>query len=307
MPTRPDSPAVMLASPTKQTPAELIKQLEDQGTWWFEVKFDGIRAVITRTGDGSVIITNRRQIDITHRYPDVVQRFAGMDFVGILDGEIICVDAKGRPDFERAHRRDAQSSPSAIRRLSVQYPATFVPFDVLQIAGKDVRAEAYTARRMRLATVFSGERDVWSLSAQDGTAMWDVVQSWNLEGLVAKLGSSAYVPGRSPAWLKIKATKRISVLINGFEAGKGSRAGQIGALLMFLWNPDGFLVPVGKVGSGFSDADLRLIRRKIDAGEHLVVDVEYLEVSSAGQLRNPVFKGLRQDVPITECTIDTLQ
>lgn len=302
-----NGPPVMLASPAPGSPTEaVVNALQEQGTWWFEAKFDGVRAVLSRTSRGGIQITNRRQVDITYRYPDVEERFEGIDFVGVLDGEIICVDAAGRPAFERAHRRDAQATAAAARRLSLTLPATFVPFDVLEVGGKDVRPEPYTARRMRLGTMLAGEKDVWSISSQDGAAMWSVVTSWNLEGLVAKLGTSSYTPGRSQHWLKLKSTKRISALVSGYTPGKGSR-GAVGALTLVLYDTQAqALVPIGKVGSGLSAQDLRTAAQQLEAKVPTVVDVEYLEVSASGQLRMPVFKGFRQDVPIEECTIDTL-
>lgn len=299
-------PALMLASPSVGEPVDVIQQLQNQGGWWFEVKFDGVRAAITRNARGGITITNRREVDITYRYPDVVERFESADFVGTIDGEIINLDANGRPDFERAHRRDAQSNLTAIRRLSLSLPATYVPFDVLSLNGRDQTHQEYAKRRVRLATVFSGDRDMWSLSAQEGEAMWEVVQSRKLEGLVAKRGTSTYVAGRSPNWLKIKSTKRVSVLVTGYTPGNGSR-GAVGALEMALWDPKGAqLVPVGRVGSGFKSRDLQMIKERIGRGEHLIADVEYLEASSTQQLRMPVFKGLRFDVPIEDCTVDTL-
>jgi bifunctional non-homologous end joining protein LigD len=296
---------VMLASAPSGSPESVIKELQGTGKWWFEIKFDGIRAIVTRTADGEVTITNRRQVDITHRYPDVVERMSSTSFVGVVDGEIVCFTG-GRPDFEKAHRRDAQSTLSKIRRLAIQIPAVFIPFDVLQVGAKDVRGETYTARRMRLATVFAGASDIWSLSSQDGLTMWTAVEQFQLEGLVAKLGASAYTPGRSPLWQKIKAKQRISVLVSGYTAGKGSR-GEIGALTLALWDPAArSLRSVGRVGSGMSVSDQALVLARLKASQPVVVDVEYLEVSSAGQLRNPVFKGVRMDISPSECVVATL-
>lgn len=297
-------PPVMLASTIDGTPESVVDALQSTGFWWFELKFDGIRATLKRTARGGIIICNRRQADITHRYPDVVERMRDIDFVGVLDGEIVCF-TDGKPDFSKAHRRDAQGLPGKIKALSVSCPAVFIPFDVLEVGTKDVRGESYTSRRMRLGTVFAGASDVWSVSTQDGATMWATVASLDLEGLIAKLGSSPYRPGRSAHWMKIKSTRRISALVSGVVPGKGSRA--IGALELSLWDPESrSLVAIGRVGSGMSDADMRLITELLDAKLPVVVDVQYLEVSKSGQLRMPSFKGVRKDIPADECVIASL-
>lgn len=294
-------PAVMLASASTGQVDLALAELVRQG-WWFEIKFDGIRAVLTRTVDGVVLITNRRQADITHRYPDVVAFWAGVSFVGTLDGEIVVFHDEV-PDFEGAHRRDAQSTPGKIRAAMAKDPATFIPFDIMTERTRDVRELAYTQRRMILMNL--GLPNV-STSSQDGPTMWQFVTDARLEGLVAKRGSSAYRQGRSLAWRKIKNTKRVSALVGGVNPGKGSR-GQIGSLVLYLFDPQaGRLVGIGNVGSGMSASDLRTLSARIAAVQATVVEVEYLEVSSTGQLRMPVFRGLRTDVDPSDCTIDQL-
>lgn len=294
-------PDVMLASASQDPVDQVLTELQ-RGGWWFELKFDGIRAVLTRTAAGLVTITNRRQADITHRYPDVVAVWSAVAFVGVLDGEIV-VFAGGRPDFEGAHRRDAQSSTGKIRAAMAKDPATFIPFDVLEQGDRDLRALPYTQRRMILMN--AGVPAV-SSSSQDGATMWEFVQANKLEGLVAKRGDSAYRPGRQAAWRKIKDTKRISALVGGVVPGRGSR-GPVGALQLYLFDPDaGRLVAIGNVGSGMTVADLHTLSARIGRGEATVVEVEYLEVSSTGQLRMPVFRGIRQDVDPADCVISSL-
>lgn len=297
----------MLATASRSPASEVLSRKQAEGGWFAEIKADGIRAVVSRDQYGTIIIWNRRQVDITHRYPDVVERLSRVDFVGVVDGEIVVLDAAGRPTFHLAHRRDAQSTLSTIRRLAVQVPATFMPFDMLEVDGRDIRLETYVSRRGYLAAVFDSQRDLWSPHSQDLDLMWDVVMDLKLEGLILKRGSSLYRAGRHPAWVKLKATKRVSVLVSGVVAGKGSR-GPVGALEMCLLDPDaGRLVAVGRVGSGIRDADAGIIVSALDSGAAVVIEVEYLEVSPTGQLRTPTFKGIRHDVAPETCTIDTLE
>ena len=290
-------------------PLKIIERMQSEGSWSWEVKVDGIRALVQVT-DGQVRVTNRRARDITYRYPDVVDRLTGFPVDVILDGEIACMDERGRPDFARIHRRDAQGSALAARHLAGSLPAQFVGFDVLSVRDVDVRMLDYGHRREELAHLAPQLGDygvVVPPVSTDGLVMWQAVCDLALEGLVAKRRDSRYQGRRSPAWVKIKRTRRASLLVSGWEAGEGSRASTFGALRLAALGGAGELVQVGSVGSGFSDADVRsmwdLLQRP---NEPIVVEVEFLEFSPGGQLRQPVFKGVRQDVPFTDCTVAQL-
>jgi bifunctional non-homologous end joining protein LigD len=298
-------PEVMLCSTRKGAPAQIISELVGSGGWWWELKLDGIRAVVRRDPEGAVSIFGRRQSDITFRYPDVVAAVQAQEFSGTLDGEIIVAGEGGRPDFALAHRRDAQQRPATARRMAAAFPATFVPFDVLDLDGRDLRGQSYEMRRAHLLRAWGSEG--LSLASPDGATMWSFVQANRLEGLVAKLGSSPYRAGRrSPSWVKLKATRSVTVLVTGATPGKGSR-GPVGALLMALWDPrTKTMVPVGRVGSGMTDADLGIAFSRLESGVPLLAEVEYLERSATGQLRMPIFRGFRDDVAPESCTIDTL-
>jgi bifunctional non-homologous end joining protein LigD len=297
-------PEVMLATPSKGDPADVIISLMNEG-WAFEIKFDGIRAVVTRDAQGVVRIYNRRQLDITHRYPDVVAQLSTADWAGVVDGEIVVPDPNGRPDFSLAHLRDAQSSQRGVTLAMTKAPAMFMPFDALEENGFDLRNFPYSQRRARLAAMFP--RGPLSVSNPEGHTMWHFVRDNALEGLVAKRLDSAYRPGRQKAWVKIKSTHRLSALVCGVIEGKGSRQTPIGALRLCLWNPDTKeLTAIGKVGSGLSAAVVRDISARLSAKQPVVVEVEFLEVSSSGQLRMPIFRGVRQDVAPEDCTVKTL-
>jgi bifunctional non-homologous end joining protein LigD len=294
-------PEPMLASSRTGSAEQVLAQLgREPGRWWFELKFDGIRALVERSADGAVRITNRNMVSITHRYPDVVARLEVLPFEGTLDGEIICVRADGRPDFPAVHKRDAQSSAAAIRRLATQLPAAFVPFDVLDADGQDLRGLPYVQRRTALAELWPGEPGELSIASQDAQTMWEFVSAHRLEGLVAKSGESRYVAGRSRSWVKIKATKRALVIAGSIAADKA-------ALVMQVWD-GGQLKTVGQVGSGMSVRDWTAIRGLFTQGTpQVVVEVEYLEVARGGQLRQPVFRGIRSDIPPEDCTVERLR
>ena len=144
-----------------------------------------------------------------------------------------------------------------------------------------------------------------SITSDQGLALWAQVVELELEGLIAKRVDSRYVPGRSTSWRKFKLTRRLSAAVRGCTQGTGSRATTFGALQLVLF--DGKRpVEIGEVGSGFSELMLVECRRRLAAGEPFVVEVEYAGVSQEHKLRHPVFKGVRDDVVLADCTIAQL-
>jgi bifunctional non-homologous end joining protein LigD len=300
------TPALMLATPTSGPPEAVITRLLQDNCWSFEFKMDGIRALLHVSG-GKVTITNRNGRDITYRYPDVVRTATGLGDM-VLDGEIVCPDADGRPDFGRVQRRDAQGSERAAATMAARFPAQFVVFDVLIRAGVDCRALSYLGRREQLGELAAGLQ-MHSITSPpvsvDGAMMWRVVCDMGLEGLVAKRHDGRYVGRRSSAWLKVKRTHRISAVVVGYDAGEGSRAGVFGALKLGLLDPvSGATVGIGSVGSGFSNADIAEIWGMLQRREPIVVEVTFLEIGSGRRLRQPVFAGLRRDLAVDDCTVD---
>ncbi len=299
-------PAVQLASvPDARDTAQNIVYYMGRG-FYFELKFDGIRAVVEKDEFGNIRITNRKQADITYRYPDVVAVFADIDFCGVLDGEIIVLNDKGLPDFARVHLRDAQSSERGVRRVAAANPAKFIPFDALESKGEDLRPLPYLVRRQYLFGMLDAISDQVPISTTAGDALWTWVEQHDLEGLIAKDPQASYRAGeRDASWVKLKNTKRISALVGGYSPGKGGR--ELGALYLMLWDPQaGALVSIGSVGSGFNQKQLVQLQADVDSGDPVVVEVEYLDVSAGGQLRMPVFKAIRRDIDPGTCTIDTL-
>jgi bifunctional non-homologous end joining protein LigD len=153
----------------------------------------------------------------------------------------------------------------------------------------------------------------------DCAALLDASRKQGLEGIVAKRLDSRYAPGRrSRAWLKIKNVRSQEVVIGGWLPGKGRREGAIGALLVGYRDSasgEPALRYAGRVGTGFRDEDLRMLagrleplrteaspfegrqppREAIFVEPKLVAEVEFSEWTSSGTLRQPSYKGLRED------------
>jgi bifunctional non-homologous end joining protein LigD len=161
----------------------------------------------------------------------------------------------------------------------------------------------------------------------DPVPLLDVAAEHGLEGIVVKRGDSLYRPGeRSRAWIKAPLRPGTEVIIGGWLPGTGRRARSFGALLVGAHDPDGRLVGLGNVGTGFSDAALEQLLARFAALERstspfagtipreysrvarwvepvLVADVQYAELSADGRLRKPSYKGLRGDKPPETITV----
>ena len=232
-----------------------------QGTWSYEVKWDGHRA-LARVVAGRVELRSRRGHDITGKV-------AGIDGLGatlagtdcLLDGELVAFDASGRPDFSLLGQRlgaPAGSGP----------PVTYLIFDVLHVDGASWLDVPHARRRQRLdAMRLTG--GVWAtppLLHGDPAAVLAAVTEQGLEGLLAKEVSSPYRPGvRSDEWRKLVVLHRAEVVVGGWQPGAGRRAGSVGSLLLGIPDdgPAGRLRYVGHVGTGFTDHTLAQIHARL--------------------------------------------
>lgn len=292
----------------------------DEDEWTYEFKWDGIRAVAYVEG-GRLRLTSRSDRDVTATYPELL----GMgEALGsrqvVLDGEIVALDATGRPSFEALQPRLGVTDAARARRLAERNPVTYLLFDLLHLDGTSIIDLPYRDRRRLLeATGLAGRH--WAVPGAHpgpGADLVTAARRAGLEGVVAKRSDSRYRPGRrSPDWIKIKVFRTQEVVVGGWSPGRGARDRRIGALLLGVFGEEG-LRYVGKVGTGFSDttlADLQArlepLRRlrpaftravpRADATDAiwvepvLVGEVRFADWTRAGRLRQPSWRGLRPD------------
>ncbi|HXW59193.1 MAG TPA: DNA ligase D [Solirubrobacteraceae bacterium] len=291
----------------------------DDSGWAYEIKWDGVRA-IAYSQPGTLHLESRNLLEITDSYPELAPLNRQLSsHSAILDGEIVAFDANGKPSFAALQRRMHVASKAAARRRANEQPVTYMIFDLLWLDGHSLTDEPYERRHELLAALgLNGER--WQTPGHvlgDGETVLQATAAQGLEGIVAKRLESPYQPGaRSRNWIKIKSVARQELVVGGWLPGKGRRKEHIGALLLGVHDRDGKLRYVGRVGSGFSDSELRRLakllaplrrdgspfqtgqappRESVYAEPQLVAEVKFTEWTSDGSLRHPTYLGLRDD------------
>lgn len=277
----------------------------------FEVKWDGIRAIACIDQDSYDMRTRRRNV-MTPRYPEfeVLQQLPPGT---VLDGEVVCLDSEGKPDFPSVIGREHSKHASTIRSNAAKNPAVFMVFDLLYRDFDPILKSPLTERRAQLQELLAALASPHVAFSDgivgDGESLFAETCAQDLEGVVAKRMASHYAPGkRTGAWLKIKRSRQVQCLILGYTL----RERQLRSLIIATNDDEGVLRCVGKVGSGLSD-ELRddlleeLTQRRIPEplipckipGEWvtpgLYCTVSFMEWTSSYELRAPVFKELIRD------------
>jgi bifunctional non-homologous end joining protein LigD len=292
--------------------------------WMYEVKWDGVRALCT-VDNGKLRIESRTGHRCEHQYPELADLPSMIRAKqAVLDGEIAVLDEKGVSKFELIQPR-ISTKGSAIGALMKSHPARLFLFDLLYIDGYDLRDVALSYRKEQLTRVVKETETIRVSGLFDvpGSQMMEAARRLGLEGVMAKDRNSAYESGRSRAWWKLKIVQEQEFVIGGYT--KGERE-YFGALVLGVWD-EGRLRHVGQVGTGFDVKMMMSISKQMTplviekspfAGKinmtaallkgvtwvkpELVAEVKFHEWTNDGNLRAPVFLGLRADKPSKEVT-----
>ena len=289
--------------------------------WLYELKWDGIRAIITGT-EGKIRLMSRNGNDLTAAYPELTDRACWPDGDFVADGEIVALGKGSRPDFGRLQLRMNLVKAADIERARSSVPVQLMLFDLLYDDGTDLSGLPFRERRERLSGFAQRlpKGCPLHLSAVLDHDVEDLMTSASelgLEGVMAKKADSRYVIGRrSRSWIKLKLEQSQEVVVGGWRPGAGARSGTFGALLLGI--PDGDkLHYVGRVGTGFKDWQLRDVMEKLEprvvsgspfadipredaagakwVSPELVAEVTFGEWTGPGRLRHPVWRGWRPD------------
>ncbi|MGE0724185.1 MAG: cisplatin damage response ATP-dependent DNA ligase [Alphaproteobacteria bacterium] len=229
-----------------------------------EWKWDGIRVQIVATGKARRIYS-RTGDDVSGAFPEVA---AQIDFVGVLDGELLVGRDFQAAPFAELQQRLNRKAPSA--RTIADRPAFVRLYDLLIDAGEDLRALPFDRRRALLSDWHARVRPPgMDLSPLVPFADWnDLVRiranarSEGIEGLMLKRRDAAYLPGRPKGyWYKWKRDPLTADCVLMYaQRGHGKRSSYYSDYTFGLWS-DGALVPVGKAYFGFTDEELMLLDR----------------------------------------------
>ena len=316
MPGIPDTIKPMLA--------RLTRQPFDSSDFIFELKWDGMRALAFVEG-GQLRLQSRNLRNITSQFPELAElpRSVKADQT-VLDGELVSFDKDGHPSFTRIQQRLQRQARGSIDRGP---RAHFVAFDLLYMNGHSVMEQPLEQRKNLLHKVLEQSELVQACDfiETDGKAFFDATCEHGLEGIMAKEKSSTYFPGkRSPSWHKVKRIRGCEFVIGGYDFG-GKRKELFSSLLLGLYDGSQRLVFVGQVGTGFSQAEVKLIHSTLQSlhvadcpfddpprpqkfiywcRPEIVCRVEYGEFTTDGKLRYPVYLSLRDDKSPADCKLE---
>jgi bifunctional non-homologous end joining protein LigD len=284
--------------------ATLIDAPFDDKEWVFETKWDGFR-LVAKTGGGDASLYSRNGNDVTRRYAAVAEALHIIKRNAVIDGELVALDAHGRSRFQLL--QNALKGKARLR---------YYVFDLLFLDDNDLRGAPLVERKQRLHAIL-GRHPLIRYSVhrkKHGQAAFNKAKRAGEEGVIAKRASGRYYSGkRTREWLKIKTGHEQEAIIVGFTEPRGSRK-HFGSLVLGVYE-EGKLVYAGHSGGGFSTemlATLHARMLKLKTGKQpftdvphedqttwikprLVCQVKFTEWTRKGEMRHPVFLGLRTD------------
>jgi ATP dependent DNA ligase domain len=209
-----DSPDVREGQGEVHSADALLKtdSLPNDPRWRYELKLDGYRTIAFKSG-GKLHLRSRNDKDFSQRYPDVIEGLAKLPDETVIDGEVVAFDKDGRPSFNALQNYG-----------SARAPVVYYVFDLMILAGVDVRREALEKCRQLLEKkvlpkLSEPVRHTATLDAPL-PALIESVKAQGLEGLVAKRLDSKYEAGlRSGAWQKMRVNRGQEFVIGGYTRG----------------------------------------------------------------------------------------
>ncbi|AHE57012.1 DNA ligase D [Sphingomonas sanxanigenens] len=297
--------------------ATLVDHVPSGNGWLHEMKYDGYRCLLA-IGGGKARVFTRSGLDWTDKFSDLAEAALALETpAALIDGEIVRLDAKGKPDF------------SALQAALSEGEQGFLmfAFDLLALDGKDLTGLPNIARKEKLAALLKGVEAPLVYAEHvlgAGEKLFEAMCAAGQEGIVSKKADAPYRGDRTKSWLKVKCTRRQEFLILGWQPS--SARGRALKSLFLATHADGVLRYAGKVGTGFDARTMDMLMTRLGRIERmspaaeipravarggrwvtpkLVAEIAFAEFTAEGVVRHASFLGLRDDKEGKDVTVET--
>ena len=287
-----------------------VKEPFDDENYIYELKLDGIRCV-AYIEPKSVTLQNKRYKDVIDIYPELSEIRKCVKKRVILDGELVVL-TDGKPDFYALQRRSLMTDSFRKSLAAKKNPVQFVAYDILYYNETDLTDKSLMERKEILSKAVTEGHNL-SVSRwieKNGVAFFELAKKENLEGIVAKKKDGLYFIGkRTSEWIKIKVMQDEDLLVLGFQPDEN---GKVKDLILGYYDETGELKCRGKVYLGVSKAEQKIIaefakkntvkrpwfnkyKNVVWLKPQLVGTAHFMHETESGGMRQPVWKGLRED------------
>jgi len=252
-----------VAPPYPPMEARSVDALPEGAEWLYEPKWDGFRCLVFRDGD-RVALQSKSGQPLTRYFPELVAALVGLPprrFV--IDGEIV-VPVEGTLSFDALLQR-IHPAERRVQKLAHETPAVLLVFDLLvDERPTDLTARPLAERRERLARLFASWPESATVRLSPSTPEVATARGWmrdllasGLDGVIAKRRDVPYASGERTAMVKVKKLRTADCVVGGFRWAE--RGGQVGSLLLGLYDDEGLLHHVG-FSSSFSAPERAKLR-----------------------------------------------
>ena len=281
--------------------------------WIFELKLDGIRCIAYLDKmDNMTELRNKRNLRLLPKVPELTDIHENVNERCILDGELIILK-NGVPDFFEIQRRALTSNRFKIQLSSEKYPASFVAYDILYLKDKELLYLPLLERKAILSktVIESTKLAISRYLPEKGIELFEVAKAKQLEGVIAKKKDSKYyLDKRTKDWIKFKFLADKDFVVCGYIVKERG----ITSLVLGQYKGNE-LIYQGHVTMGVRHRDLMNLatidhspftitppgnEAAVWLKPDLVCVVNYMP-NNKGMLRQPVFKGFRDDKEPLDC------